>query len=167
MKFCEKCGQMLVDDAEFCTSCGTKCKNEAQTTSQNFSQNNYNSNYNQNFNNGVSANIAYNTYTPSTPGKPRLGHNTLTRVSFAFIVVALVFQALAIIESFILLIAAPAFGIIFFIAEVIAVCVSSYFIRKINQAVNSGYRLSTGFKVCVLLFNNIVSGICLLCDKEH
>ncbi len=37
---------------------------------------------------------------------------------------------------------------------------------KISHRETSGEKLSTGFKVCVLLFGNMISGILLLCDNE-
>lgn len=35
-----------------------------------------------------------------------------------------------------------------------------------NQKVRCGEPLSTGFKVCILIFVNIVAGILLLCDSD-
>lgn len=37
---------------------------------------------------------------------------------------------------------------------------------KIYKAVKGEENLSTGFKVCVLIFNNLFSGIFLLADKD-
>ena len=36
----------------------------------------------------------------------------------------------------------------------------------IGKRQTSGKKLSTGFKVCVLLFGNLIAGILLLCDKD-
>lgn len=37
---------------------------------------------------------------------------------------------------------------------------------KISNREKNNEKLSTGFKVCVLLFANVLSGIFLLCDNE-
>ena len=37
---------------------------------------------------------------------------------------------------------------------------------KISNRETSGQPLGTGFKVCVLLFGNLIAGILLLCDGE-
>ena len=36
----------------------------------------------------------------------------------------------------------------------------------IRKRMNGGPRLSVGFKVCTLIFGDIISGILLLCDSE-
>ena len=36
----------------------------------------------------------------------------------------------------------------------------------ISKRKTSGKKLSTGFKVCTLIFGNLISGILLLCDSE-
>lgn len=35
------------------------------------------------------------------------------------------------------------------------------------KAIKNGEKLSTAFKVCSLLFVNLVAGIIMLCDKKH
>lgn len=35
------------------------------------------------------------------------------------------------------------------------------------NAIKNGEKLSTAFKVCSLLFVNLIAGIIMLCDKEH
>lgn len=35
------------------------------------------------------------------------------------------------------------------------------------NAIKRGEKLSTGFKVCSLLFASLVAGIVMLCDKKH
>lgn len=37
---------------------------------------------------------------------------------------------------------------------------------KIGKRQKGGEKLSTGFKVCTLIFGNLISGILLLCDSE-
>lgn len=38
---------------------------------------------------------------------------------------------------------------------------------KIYKADKEGLELTLGFKICTLIFNNVVSGILLLIDKEQ
>lgn len=40
------------------------------------------------------------------------------------------------------------------------------FTIKIKKRMDRGEKLSTGFKVCCLIFGNLISGILLLCDSE-
>ena len=35
------------------------------------------------------------------------------------------------------------------------------------NAVKNGEKLTTGFKVCTLLFVSLVAGIVMLCDEKH
>ena len=37
----------------------------------------------------------------------------------------------------------------------------------LSNKIKSGEQISTGFKVCILLFVNIISGILLLCDTNN
>lgn len=46
MKYCEKCGEQLEDDAVFCSRCGARCDGGYQQP--NYQQNNYNNNFDPN-----------------------------------------------------------------------------------------------------------------------
>ena len=150
MKFCEKCGQALVDDAEFCTSCGTKIGKLEESTSSYANQNNLSGNYYQN-NNTISANNINSRV---------IGHNGLTITALILLILTSIFYIIAMIMSFV----EGDFtfgGVLVFVT-----CVAISSARSVNKSVKTGIKIKTSIKV-ITLFANIISGILLLCDKDH
>ena len=142
MKFCRNCGEQLEDMAQYCNHCGHKCDDVNEPS---FKTGKYS-------NDGLS-----------------IGGTTLTKVAYIFFVISIVLGALRFISGFFWnnIDQNIGFNVVFNFAGIISLALNVFFASKLKQAVNTGTSLSIGFKVCALIFGNLVSRICLLCDKEY
>ena len=82
MKFCEKCGQALVDDAEFYTSCGTKIGKLEESTTSYTNQNN-------------------NTISSKNTNRRVIGHNGLTITALVLLILTSISYFIRMIISFV------------------------------------------------------------------
>lgn len=88
-KYCQNCGNLVDDNAAFCTKCGAAIQKEENNTYNNY--NSYNNGYN-NYNNGY--NNGYNNYYNNSNGYQQPMQNTSTPKT------ALVLGILGIVFSF-------------------------------------------------------------------
>ena len=151
MKFCKNCGTQLPDEAFVCSNCGTALDQtpnqpvmNGQAPAQNYAQ---------------PQTQAY--AQPQAPAYPNAQYQTANPY----------YQAAP----------APLSGLakaakVFMIIGMILTGICCYFVGfawtipmtvKYLKALKEGRRLSTGFKVCCLIFVSAVGGILMLCDKDH
>ena len=171
MKYCSKCGKELPDEAKFCTDCGESCnKNEGYTSNQNAGSGNMNGNefysgnangynaggnnngYNRNYNYG------YNGYGQNT--------NNASSKSSGLKTAAKVFMIISCAMCGVLFLANIYFGIARALSYLVPLCWQLPMTLVYFEKVKNGERVGTDFKVCSLLFVNIVAGILMLCDND-
>ena len=139
MKYCTHCGEQIDDEALICPKCG--CATPKGEEVFEINKSNFSSNNNSNETLGLVAKIFM----------------ILTCVgwaAFAF----LNFSVRARYGVFV--------GISWLISGLIPLCWVIPMTIKVHNSLKNGEKLSTAFKVCTLIFANIVSGILLLCMKE-
>ncbi len=110
MKYCEKCGHQMVDDAVICTACGCPTHDFYAVV--------------------------------SSSSEESSGITTATKV---FMIIGAVVNGLTIIG----------------LAWALPMTLSYFNKLKNNEPI------STGFKVCALLFVSAIAGCLMLCDKNH
>lgn len=166
MKFCKNCGSQLEDAAAFCTQCGAVCEQQApqQQAYANPQQQNYQQGYvdpqqqayqqgyadpqqqayQQGYQQGyVDPQQAYQYQQPYAP-QPAPRQSGLVTATKILMVLGTIVNAFYVIP--------------------LAWCIPmtiSYF-----NKVKTGQPISTGFKVCSLLFVSLLGGILMLCDKD-
>lgn len=145
MKYCTHCGAQIDDEAKFCSACG-------KPTSA-----------------GEFFSVVYHQEAPKAPSS---NANTLGKVAFAFMIVTIAilgfyaFYVLMFAGQFYaltgMLITWPAIiGMLIPLAWIIPMAV------HLKRKINANQPIGTGFKVCTLLFVNLISGILLLCRNEE
>ena len=163
MKFCKNCGTQLPDEAFVCSNCGTALDQtpnqpvmNGQAPAPNYAQPQA----------PVYPNNQYQAQPqayaqPQAPAYPNAQYQTANPY----------YQAAP----------APLSGLakaakVFMIIGMILTGICCYFVGfawtipmtvKYLKALKEGRRLSTGFKVCCLIFVSAVGGILMLCDKDH
>lgn len=137
MKYCENCGAELLDDAVMCPNCGAIQDNQAYG----------------------SANGTVQSHTNSS-------NSTLKTVAFVFMIISLAGCVLSSLTSIGLAVVDP-IGFVDVIAYLVPLAWSIPMTIKVYKARKNNEPLSTGFKVCTLIFVNLVAGILLLCDKDQ
>lgn len=172
MKFCPKCGWQMGDDENYCRNCGTKVDGIANNGTANFG-----------------------SHFDEVPAR-RINKTmaVIIKIFLIFAIVGVVFSAfetlftgLAItdLESLEEIIgggftdfAESGFDVAQFvkIMQIVYIVASVFCLipliwilpmrKKIVKAINEGTTLTTGFKICTLLFVNLVVGILLLCSSE-
>lgn len=138
MKYCPKCGAELLDEAEMCPSCGESLAKKSSS------------------NNG-----------------------TLYTVAKVFMIITIVASLIGALMSVITLAGLGSLGlsqeelfamkvtqIIFIIAYLIPLAWCIPMTISLSRKAKNHEPISTAFKVCTLIFVNIISGICLLCAKN-
>ena len=138
MKYCTHCGAQIDDEAVVCPKCGcTTAKGEEV-----FEENKNNSSNN---------------------------NATLGLVAKIFMIltcVGCVVTAFASLGMYSGVENGLALGIGGLIGGLIPLCWVIPMTIKINNSLKNNEPLTTGFKVCTLIFANVISGILLLCMKE-
>lgn len=147
MIYCRNCGEELLEGTKFCPHCGKEV--EAYTTPTTDSQNlNSGDAFTQNGNNT-------NASTSEIPNQ-KTGN---IKTAFGFMILSIV--ACVVIGLYYFF-----FGFMF---DAISELISLFWLIPMALHINSKKstkQLSTGFKVCVLLFGNVISGIILLCQEK-
>lgn len=142
MKFCTHCGAELLDDDLFCPNCGCKADESSDADQAN----------NQNVNNG-NPNVNYGNPNGGNYNSPYTGYNqpadntsdVLSLIAKILLIINCVCSAIAIIP----------------------LCWKIPMTVHYWKAVGNNQKVGTGFKVCTLLFVDIISGILMLCDSKH
>lgn len=165
MKYCSHCGKELLDEAVICPNCGYSAARTTESTSANSSSRNK---------------------ILGTIAKILMLIQTISRgiCAFALIIGTIVFNIAAEFAKYAIVNAASeplppdtpattifAIGSAFLIAAAIGYLASLAWCipmtvktwRKLKRHEN----ISTGFKVCTLIFVDLISGILLLCMKEE
>jgi hypothetical protein len=136
MKFCAFCGKQIDDNAIFCGHCG-------KATFEQPSQNQQNYQDFQDFQNYQ----GYQGYQPyQAPTEQKREPSGLAKAA----------KILMIIFGLITSITTYGIGLAWYIPMVIS------YSRKLKR----GKKVSTGFKVCTLLFVSTIAGILMLCDRD-
>lgn len=151
MIYCRNCGEELLEGTKFCPHCGKEVENGTTPTadSQNLNPDDAITQNNDN------ANTNTNATTSAIPDQKTGSIKT----AFGFMIFSIVACTLLGIYYF-------CFGFIF---DAISELVSLFWLIPMTLHINSKKstkQLSTGFKVCVLLFGNVISGIVLLCQEK-
>ena len=139
MPYCQNCGAQVPDTASFCSECGSKIQRSNTGYTQANTQDNGYYTYN-----------AYDgSYTPTQrvvpemrPVRPK--DDTMATVIKIFMIIGCVSIGWMLIP----------------LAWCIPMTVSVF------RSLDSGVPISTGMKVCTLLFVNLVAGICMLCADD-
>lgn len=138
MKYCTHCGEQIDDEALICPKCG--CATPKGEEVFEINKSNFSSNNN---------------------------NETLGLVAKIFMILTCVGCVITAFASFgansVNGAAAAVGGLI---GSLIPLCWVIPMTIKIHNSLKNGEKLSTAFKVCTLIFANIVSGILLLCMKE-
>ena len=138
MKFCKNCGTQLEDVAAFCTNCGTACEQpEAQQV--NVAQQQY---VQQPYAQQQYAQQAYAQQVYYQPAPKASGLATAAKV---LMIISTIVMGLYIIP----------------LAWCLPMTISY------SKKIKNNIPVSTGFKVCTLLFVNTIAGILMLCDKDN
>ncbi len=141
MKYCSKCGCELKDSDIYCPKCGAKVKSDSSSNEFTYTDNNYN-------------------YTNDTNTQTN-NNNTLLKVGFAFGIVNIV----ACVGWF--LASLSLYGVVG-IVYLIPLCWDIPMVIYVYKSMkDSNIKLSIAFKVCYLLFVNMIGGICLLCMRDN
>ncbi len=155
MKYCNNCGAQLADEAAFCTNCGKAFEQQpvaqqvyAQPTydQQNYVQQPAQQNYVQQpmQQNYVQQPYAQPGYVQQPYAQPQPKVSGLATAAKILMIVSTVIMGFYIIP----------------LAWCIPMTIAYNNMLKNNQPV------STGFKICTLLFVNTISGILMLCDNK-
>jgi hypothetical protein len=136
MKFCAFCGKQIDDNAIFCGHCG-------KATFEQPSQNQQNYQDFQDFQNSQGYQ-GYQSY--QAPTEQKREPSGLAKAA----------KILMIIFGLITSITTYGIGLAWYIPMVIS------YSRKLKR----GKKVSTGFKVCTLLFVSTIAGILMLCDRD-
>lgn len=136
MKFCAFCGKQIDDNAIFCGHCG-------KATFEQPSQNQQNYQDFQDFQNSQGYQ-GYQSY--QAPTEQKREPSGLAKAA----------KILMIIFGLITSITTYGIGLAWYIPMVIS------YSRKLKK----GKKVSTGFKVCTLLFVSTIAGILMLCDRD-
>lgn len=136
MKFCAFCGKQIDDNAIFCGHCG-------KATFEQPSQNQQNYQDFQDFQNSQGYQ-SYQSY--QAPTEQKREPSGLAKAA----------KILMIIFGLITSITTYGIGLAWYIPMVIS------YSRKLKR----GKKVSTGFKVCTLLFVSTIAGILMLCDRD-
>ena len=138
MKYCEKCGKELFDEAIICPGCG--CPVEGASVE-----------------------------TPKTQSAET--KNTLRTVAKIFMLISTIAAGISLIAVPVLyiwfrdvLVKLLQYRIDFGISLAVFWCIPMTV--HYWRAVENNRPVSTGFKVCTLLFVNMIAGICMLVDKD-
>ena len=175
MKYCKNCGNAIADDENFCRSCGTKQEDSFDTNTV--------------------ASPYYDDVKPIQisktlqivikilliiaiatifidAGRVLLGGLAITQADVEAYVDQMIARDPSVAELFEVIDIAQFVEIVKTMVIVVAVCCLIPLCwclpmsKKILKAMKNGTTLSTGFKVCTLIFVNIVLGIVLLCQKD-
>ena len=136
MPYCPYCGSEVPSESKFCPSCG-----------KNLGELNNSEESTSNFDNDSSSSKSRFSNSYSTNKDSSSGKSDLKMVAFVLCVITCVVYAVTIVGLF---------GLIWCLPMTL----------KINKANKENEPLSTGFKVCVLLFVNTLAGVLLLVDKD-
>lgn len=177
MKFCPKCGWQMADDENYCRNCGTKVESAAYSNATNY-------------------NTATNSSPFDEVPARRINKVMavfikifliLVLMSIAFnvidcLVVGITLESLSDLEGIIgeAIVDVDYSGVdvnqlvkliknMYIVAGVLSLVPLIWVLpmsKKIFKAINEGTTLTTGFKVCTLLFVNLVAGILLLCSND-
>ncbi len=146
MSYCRNCGEELLDGTQFCPHCGAKVEPvpESETPFENLEQN--------------------TTFTETTTsGTTQTASGTQSsgiKTAVIFLIISCVFCVInALVDAFLV-------SYLDAIVDLVSLCwlipVTLFVSKK-----KSANQISTGAKVCILLFCNTISGIVLLCsDKD-
>lgn len=143
MKYCSKCGTELQDSDIYCPKCGAKVGNSSSANEFTYTNTNYN------YDGGSSNNVQSNN------------NSTLLKVGFAFGIVNIV---ACLFMFFIYLGVFGPYTFMYLIPLFWDIPMVIYVYKAMKD---SSIRLSMAFKVCYLLFVNLIGGICLLCIKDN
>lgn len=175
MKYCKNCGNAIADDENFCRSCGAKQEDSFDTNTV--------------------ASPYYDDVKPIQISKTlQIVIKILLVVAIATVLIDAIkflLEGLAItqveIQAYIdqMVAADPSMAEVFdtidavqlaeIVKTVVIVCAVFGLIplcwrlpmsKKILKAMKNGTTLSTGFKICTLIFVNVILGIVLLCQKD-
>ncbi|MBE7067947.1 MAG: hypothetical protein E7381_01455 [Clostridiales bacterium] len=144
MKFCNKCGRKNFDTATYCERCGNFLRlNEIVTQKQ-----------------SKCSKVASIFMVISCVV---LGICSMVLEIFSIIL----WDGLNEISNDIGVVEMKIMWIVLVVAVLIGFIISIFATHKYIKDVKSGKKIGTGFKVCVLLFVNIIAGILMLCDEDE
>ena len=102
---------------------------------------------------------------PKPVHSPDTAESALVQVSKILMIVGTIATCVGLFWSIVI----PTVGLGFLLGFLAAIpllwCVPM--IKHYSNSVRSGIRITTAFKVCVLLFVSLPAGIVMLCDNEH
>lgn len=140
MSYCPKCGNQVEDGANFCTKCGARLVFEQEVVDHAPQTNNQPNNGEPNSGQPNNSQPNNNQNKSSTDVK-----RILRLVAFALMIVSTVVTAFFIIP----------------LAWHLPMTLYYY-----DKAVKNNENVGVGFKVCTLIFVNLVSGILMLVDED-
>lgn len=146
MSYCRNCGEELLDGTQFCPHCGAKVEpiSESETPFENLEQN-------------TSFAESTTNVTSQTTSDTR---SSGVKTALVFLIISCVF---CVVEALLDAILVSYSSAIFDLISLCWLIPVTLFVSK-KQSAN---QISTGAKVCILLFCNTISGIILLCsDKD-
>ena len=140
MKFCKNCGNQLEDTMSFCTNCGTACEQAApqQTT------------------------VTEQQPAPQQPQVAPQQPQYAAPQQQAYCQPEAEVSGLAIAAKVLMIISTVVMGL-YLIPLAWCLPMTISYSKKLKR----GEPISTGFKVCTLLFVNTIGGILMLCDKSR
>ena len=161
MKYCIHCGTQLPAEAHFCSACG---KSQKETNGLKHAQTSQPAPKTQPY--------VQNTYAPVQRSGDALG-----KVAHAFMIVTdVIWGIMAFYSLFMILGFVGAFGGLFYLSGpfylyAIMLCAPLFWCIPmtvvLSRKMKSNQPVGVGFKVCTLIFVNLISGILLLCRKEQ
>ncbi len=155
MKYCSHCGAELLDEAEICIHCGCRVANRPSQ----------NSNSNQTL--GLIAKI----FMIITIASQAIAAFAFLAITIVFAITGNIIMAQPDATSGMPATAAFNIGILMLVIYTVAMLIPLAWCIPMTISVHRKLRdkqpISVAFKVCTLLFVNLVSGILLLCMKDE
>ena len=137
MKYCSYCGEKLEDDSKYCPKCGKKVEE---------------------FN---SSNVNFNSDRSTINSSNTKVWTGIKFTAFIFMLISILISAFSIVTMYFSS-NGTGFRITIPIALVWQIPMTVHYYRCVTRRIKT----SLGFKICSLIFVNIIAGILMLCDKD-
>lgn len=140
MRYCVHCGEKIADDAKFCPACGKKVEDDETVANQANTNPNPEQNINNNYNNGF-----VNGFNNSNNIQPSSDLDVLALITKVLLILCCIGSGWMLIP----------------------LCWTIPMTVYYWRAVSNGQKVGVGFKVCTLIFINIIPGILMLCNTKY